>query len=117
MPVADAANIGPEGILISSTNLTTIALSKDKQILTVGSGVRWPEVYDFLAPHNVVVNGIRIGNAGVVGFLLGGGIGFFSYEHGIAATGVSSFEVRQCPFPSCTSATNIQSASSPPAPS
>jgi hypothetical protein len=27
------------------------------------------------------------------GFLLGGGIGFFSYEYGIAATGVYSFEV------------------------
>jgi hypothetical protein len=56
-------------------------------------------VYDFLESYNVVVNGIRIGNAGVVGFLLGGGIGFFSYEHGIAATGVFSFEVRLHPFP------------------
>lgn len=94
MPVSDAANIGPEGILISSTNMTTISLSKDKKILSVGSGITWPTVYDFLEPYNVIVNGIRIGNAGVVGFLLGGGIGFFSYEHGIAATGVFSFEVR-----------------------
>jgi FAD/FMN-containing dehydrogenase len=99
MPVADAANIGPEGILISSTNLTSMSLSSDKSILSVGSGIRWPEVYDFLAPRNVIVNGIRIGNVGVVGFLLGGGIGFFSYEHGIAATGVQSFEVAIPPPP------------------
>jgi hypothetical protein len=38
MPVSDATNIGVEGILISSTNMTTISLSKDKKTLSIGTG-------------------------------------------------------------------------------
>jgi hypothetical protein len=93
MPVDNAANIGPEGILISSSNFTMLNLSDDRQTLSVGAGIRWPDVYTYLEPHNVIVNGIRIGDVGVVGFILGGGIGFFSYEYGLAATHVRSFEV------------------------
>lgn len=99
MPVKDAANIGPEGILISSTNMTFLEISDDRQVLSVGSGIRWPEVYSYLDPYDVIVNGIRIGDVGVVGFVLGGGIGFFSYEHGLAATGIKEFEVSPPPPP------------------
>jgi FAD/FMN-containing dehydrogenase len=93
MPVSNAANIGPEGILISSSNLTTMKLSQDHQIVSVGPGIRFPTLYTYLEPYNVTVNGIRIGDVGVAGFILGGGIGFFSYEHGLASTGVDGFEV------------------------
>jgi hypothetical protein len=50
-------------------------------------------VYNYLESHNVIENGGRIGDVGVVGFLLGGEIGFFSYEHGMTSTAVQSFEV------------------------
>ncbi|KAH8652031.1 hypothetical protein BX600DRAFT_386550 [Xylariales sp. PMI_506] len=93
MPIDTAANIGPQGILISSTNLTTMSLNDDSSVASAGPGVTWPDFYSFLSSYNVTVNGIRMGNVGVVGFLLGGGIGFFSYEHGIASTMVKSFEV------------------------
>ncbi len=96
MPVSNAANIGPEGILFSSTNLTTLTITDDNSIVTVGAGVRFGRLYDFVAPLNVAINGVRLGDVGVVGFHLGGGIGFFSYEHGIAPTTVKSFEVSFC---------------------
>ncbi|KAH7129250.1 hypothetical protein EDB81DRAFT_846152 [Dactylonectria macrodidyma] len=92
MPIDNAANIGSEGILIANTNLTSMAMSEDNSVVSVGAGVRWPELYAYLDEFSVTVNGIRMGNVGVVGFLLGGGIGFFSYEHGVATTFVDSFE-------------------------
>ncbi|KAM5341959.1 hypothetical protein ACJ41O_014990 [Fusarium nematophilum] len=92
MPVDNAANIGPEGILIANTNFSSMAISHDNSVVSVGAGVRWPELYAYLDEFKVSTNGIRMGNVGVVGFLLGGGIGFFSYEHGVASTSVESFE-------------------------
>ncbi|CZR70125.1 uncharacterized protein PAC_20026 [Phialocephala subalpina] len=94
MPVSNAANIGPEGILISSTNFTTLRISDDLHTVSVGSGIRFPVLYGFLENYGVSMNGIRIGDVGVIGFLLGGGIGFFSYEYGMASTYVLAFEVR-----------------------
>lgn len=105
MPLQNGANIGSEGILFSTSNLSTIAISEDKSTVTLGAGIRFKQLYDFLAPHGVIVNGVRLGDVGVVGFHLGGGIGFFSYEHGIAAGTVRSFDVSIlsiCPYTSLT---------------
>lgn len=93
MPVSNAANIGPEGILLSNTNMTSLNITADNSVVTVGAGIKFGRLYDFLAPLKVIVNGVRLGDVGVVGFHLGGGIGFFSYEHGVAPTTVESFEV------------------------
>ncbi|KAH6705264.1 hypothetical protein BKA61DRAFT_492963, partial [Leptodontidium sp. MPI-SDFR-AT-0119] len=92
MPVSNAANIGPEGILFSNTNMTSLNITADNSVVTVGAGIKFGRLYDFLAPLKVIVNGVRLGDVGVVGFHLGGGIGFFSYEHGVAPTTVESFE-------------------------
>ena len=99
MPVSNAANIGPEGILISSTNFTTLRISDDLHTVSVGPGIRFPVLYGFLENYGVSMNGIRIGDVGVIGFLLGGGIGFFSYEYGMASTYVLAFEVRFAALP------------------
>ncbi|PSN69832.1 FAD-binding domain-containing protein [Corynespora cassiicola Philippines] len=93
MPIDNAANIGAEGVLIANTNFTSISMSEDNSIVTVATGVRWPQLYAYLDDYNVTVNGIRMGNVGVVGYFLGGGIGFFSYEHGTGSVSVESFEV------------------------
>ncbi|KAF4785883.1 hypothetical protein HER10_EVM0011014 [Colletotrichum scovillei] len=78
MTVDNAANIGPEGILISSTNMTMMDINDDHSLVSVGPGIRWPRFYAYLDDFNRTVDGIRLGNVGVVGLLLGGGIGFFN---------------------------------------
>jgi FAD/FMN-containing dehydrogenase len=93
MPMDNAANIGSEGILIANTNLTQMEISEDRSVVAVGAGIRWPQLYAYLDQFGVTANGIRMGNVGVIGYLLGGGIGFYSYEHGISSVGVESFEV------------------------
>ena len=85
MPIDNAANIGPEGILVAMTNLSTMAISDDRQTVVIGSGVTWPPLYAYLDQFNVTANGIRSGNGGVVGAILGGGpFGFMSYEFGMS---------------------------------
>lgn len=97
MTVDNAANIGPEGILISSTNMTMMDINDDHSLVLVGPGIRWPRFYAYLDNFNRTVDGIRLGNVGVVGLLLGGGIGFFSYEHGSVSTEVQAFQVPPLP--------------------
>ncbi|KAH8660740.1 hypothetical protein BGZ60DRAFT_381647 [Tricladium varicosporioides] len=88
MPISDAANINSTGILISSTKLTTLELSEDQSTVSVGPGKRWGDVYIYLAgtgSGKMVVGG-RYAPVGIPGYLLGGGMSFFSYEYGFSST-------------------------------
>ncbi|EON96736.1 putative fad binding domain-containing protein [Phaeoacremonium minimum UCRPA7] len=85
MPIDNAANIGPEGILMAMTNLSTLAISDDRQTVVVGSGITWPPLYAYLDKYGVTANGIRSGDGGVIGAILGGGpFGFMAYEFGMS---------------------------------
>ncbi|KAK7222168.1 hypothetical protein V2G26_010171 [Clonostachys chloroleuca] len=85
MPIDNAANIGPEGIMMAMTNLTSMAISDDTETVTIGAGVTWPPLYAYLDEFSVTANGIRSGNGGVVGAILGGGpFGFMAYEYGMS---------------------------------
>jgi FAD/FMN-containing dehydrogenase len=97
MPIADAANINSTGILISSTNLNTLELSEDQNTLSIGPGKRWGDAYIYLnetQTGNMVVGG-RYAPVGVPGYLLRGGVSFFSYEYGFSSTNgnVKAFNV------------------------
>jgi FAD/FMN-containing dehydrogenase len=90
MPIDNAANIGPEGIMMAVTNLSTMAISDDHQTVTIGAGVTWPPLYAYLDQFGVIANGIRSGNGGVVGAFLGGGpFGFMAYEYGMSSAALS----------------------------
>ncbi|KAH6638495.1 hypothetical protein C7974DRAFT_451891 [Boeremia exigua] len=85
MAIDNAANIGQEGILLALTNLSNIAVSDDTKSVTIGAGVTWPPLYAHLDDYNVTANGIRSGDGGVVGAILGGGpFGFMAYEYGMS---------------------------------
>lgn len=92
MPIPGYANtIG--GVLIGLTDLNQVQLSKDKSYVSVGPGRRWEEVYGYLEPYGLVTLGGRVGIVGVPGLLLGGGISFYSNQHGFASDNVIAFEV------------------------
>lgn len=46
----------------------------DSQTVKIGAGLKWDEVYEYLAPYNVTVLGGRVLGVGVAGFILGGGM-------------------------------------------
>lgn len=92
MPIPGYANTDG-GVLIVFTRMKQLQLSRDKSFVSVGPGNRWVNVYEYLEPHGLVVLGGRVGSVGVPGLLLGGGISFYSNQHGFAANNVIAYEV------------------------
>ncbi|KAI2466448.1 FAD binding domain-containing protein [Annulohypoxylon bovei var. microspora] len=81
------------GPLISTKNLNEIIFDPDSETVRVGPGNRWDEVGEKLDATNYTAVGGRIGNVGVGGYLLGGGLSFMSTEYGWAANSVLEYTV------------------------
>jgi FAD/FMN-containing dehydrogenase len=113
MPIPGYNGIDNSGVLISSSNLTTLSLSSDKSIVSVGPGNRWRDVYAYLKPSGLAAVGGRVGHVGVPGLLLGGGISFFSSEHGFASDNVERYQVCYSIFGGYVKFTKKSSASYP----
>ncbi|PHH88798.1 hypothetical protein CDD83_7047 [Cordyceps sp. RAO-2017] len=64
----------------------------DGTTVDVGPGCKWEDVYAALQPLGKTAVGGRLGDVGVVGFLLGGGLSYLSAQHGLACDNVVSFE-------------------------
>ncbi|KAH8596633.1 FAD binding domain-containing protein [Bisporella sp. PMI_857] len=89
---AGASNID-EGVTIDLANLKQIAVSNDRKQVSVGPGNRWMDVYGHLDPLGLSVIGGRVGDIGVGGLTLGGGISFFSGRYGLACDNVNNYQV------------------------
>ncbi|KAL7952723.1 hypothetical protein V8C34DRAFT_298716 [Trichoderma compactum] len=87
------ASVDGSGVLVSLANITTLSLSADGSSLSVGAGLRWDAVYDYVVPKGLVVVGSRYTQVGVPGFLLGGGISFYTNQYGLAIDNIKSFTV------------------------
>jgi FAD/FMN-containing dehydrogenase len=83
------------GITVSFENLKGIKLSADKKTVAVQPGNNWGDVLTALSTTGVTVAAGRIGDIGVGGLTLGGGISFISNEYGLACDNVASFDVSQ----------------------
>ncbi|CZS88437.1 related to 6-HYDROXY-D-NICOTINE OXIDASE [Rhynchosporium agropyri] len=92
MGIAGANNID-NGVLMVMSNMTSLYLSPDKTILSIGPAYRWGEVYKFLTKFGLSVPGGRLSPVGVPGLLLGGGINFYGNQRGFSADNVVEFEV------------------------
>ncbi|KAJ4985548.1 Bifunctional solanapyrone synthase 4 [Stagonosporopsis vannaccii] len=92
MPIPGYSGIDSTGVLLSPSNLTALALSSDKSVVSVGPGNRWGDVYSYLAISELTAVGGRVGHVGVSGLLLGGGISFYSSQHGFASDNVVKYQ-------------------------
>jgi FAD/FMN-containing dehydrogenase len=110
MAIPGYNSIDAPGVMLSTTNLNTLALNDDKSRISVGPGKRWADVYTYLQPHNLVAVGGRVGQIGVPGLLLGGGMSFYSNQHGFASDNVVKFEVSLLRFLSHVSHAYLRSA-------
>ncbi|KAL0572242.1 hypothetical protein V5O48_009724 [Marasmius crinis-equi] len=81
------------GFVIDLRGMTQIDISVEDQMVKLGPGSRWQEVYKAMAPYNVSTAGGRINAVGVGGFLLGGGIAFGSVDTGFGGDSVFNYEV------------------------
>ncbi|KAL5117775.1 hypothetical protein ACEQ8H_004385 [Pleosporales sp. CAS-2024a] len=81
------------GPLISTKKLNEVTFHPESMTVTVGPGNDWQDVHKALQGTNVTVVGGRIGEVGVGGYVLGGGLSFLSTQYGWAANNIVSYEV------------------------
>ncbi|KAF2086998.1 FAD binding domain-containing protein [Saccharata proteae CBS 121410] len=81
------------GPLINMKNLNEVTLDPVAGTVRVGPGNRWDDVQQTLDGTNYTIVGGRIGNVGVGGYMLGGGLSFLSSQYGWAASNFISCEV------------------------
>ena len=88
------SSVGEEGILIDLARLNEVTLSSDGTLAGIGPGNRWGRVYDILGASGKTAVGGRANDVGVGGFLLGGGLSYWTSIHGMAFNKVVNYEVR-----------------------
>ncbi|RYP15350.1 hypothetical protein DL766_009431 [Monosporascus sp. MC13-8B] len=79
------------GPLISTKNLNEILFDAETGTVRVGAGNRWDDVAEALDGTGYTAVGGRLGNVGVGGYMLGGGLSFLSAQYGWAANSVLEF--------------------------
>ena len=70
------------GVLIAFRPNSQYAVpSPDGKTVDVGAGCKWEDVYNALAPMGRAAVGGRLGDVGVMGFMLGGGLSYLSAQY------------------------------------
>ncbi|KAK5651353.1 hypothetical protein OQA88_12586 [Cercophora sp. LCS_1] len=91
-----ASNNVKDGVTIDLGRLNSVEFNKGKDgdgTVLVGAGARWSQVYSTLEAQGAMVAGAREGHVGVGGFLLGGGISWYSGKRGLCADNIVRYEV------------------------
>lgn len=73
-----------------------MSILPDKKHVRIAAGEKWASVFAALESHEppLVTAGGRSPDVGAMGFLLGGGLSFFSGGYGFSADLVTAWEVR-----------------------
>lgn len=91
-PIAGASNI-QDGVTIDLKYMSAVEYDAENDLVRVGPGATWDDVFTTLEPLGVITTGGRSSSVGVGGLTLGGGISYFSPEHGFICDNVLDFEV------------------------
>lgn len=86
--------LNSEGVVLDLSKMNMIQPLEGGEILSVGSGTRWIQVYDHVQQNHgdkIPIGGGCAG-VGVAGFLLGGGYSFISRSHGMGCDNVKAME-------------------------
>jgi FAD/FMN-containing dehydrogenase len=90
-----AATLGhlSEAVLLKTHALTGVAIDPATRSCRAGAGALWQDVVPAAAEHGLAPIAGSSPDVGVVGYTLGGGIGYLSRRHGLAANHVTAFEL------------------------
>lgn len=81
------------GVTIDFSKMNESSYDAETNLASIQPGGRWKKTYADLDALNVTVAGGRDGGVGVGGFLLGGGISFFSGRKGFGCDSIVNYEV------------------------
>ncbi|KAI1458183.1 hypothetical protein F4805DRAFT_150434 [Annulohypoxylon moriforme] len=87
------AGVGEEGVTIDTQRFQTLELSADKSFATIGAGLRFGPIQEFLDSQGVAVVSGRNEYVGVSGLILGGGHPIINSLTGLAADNIKSIEI------------------------
>ena len=82
-----------DAVLLRTDRMRDVLIDPLARIARVGAGVLWEEVTAPAGEHGLVALHGSSPNVGVVGYSLGGGIGWLARSHGLAANSVTAIEV------------------------
>ena len=80
-------------LLINMARITGVDVDPLGRVARVAGGTRWRDVVDAAVGHGLTALHGSAGDVGVVGYSLGGGIGWLARKHGLSASSVLSAEV------------------------
>lgn len=80
-------------ILVRTAALARVHIDPDTRVAHVGAGARWGDLQAAATAVNLVGVGGFSYDVGVIGLLLGGGLGWLSRSHGLAALSVVGLDV------------------------
>ena len=82
-----------ESILVKTSQMTTATVNPVSRIARVQAGALWQDVVPQAANHGLLPLVGSSPDVGVVGYTLGGGIGYLGRKHGIATNSVTAIEL------------------------
>lgn len=93
-----AHNAGPQGpldnaLLIRTNRMDDVHIDPATRRARVGAGVLWDAVVQAATPHGLAALHGSSPNVGVVGYSLGGGLGWLARRHGLQANRITAAEL------------------------
>ncbi len=97
-PQATGHNAGPLGpldrtVVLRTSAMNGVSIDVERQVARVGAGVLWQDVVAAAAPHGLTALHGSSPDVGVVGYSLGGGIGWYARLLGLASNSVTAVEL------------------------
>jgi FAD/FMN-containing dehydrogenase len=87
-------HVAHDGALLLHTGaMTGVTVDPDRRVARVGPGARWRDVLAAAAPYGLAPLSGSSPDVGVVGYTLGGGLGWLARRYGLACDSVLSAEV------------------------
>lgn len=80
-------------ILLRTDRMRDVAVDPDAMTARVGAGALWQDVLVPAAAHGLAAAAGSSPDVGVVGYTLGGGLGWIGRSHGLAANSVTAIEL------------------------
>jgi hypothetical protein len=80
-------------ILLKTTRMRRLEIDADARVARVEAGVLWEDVTLAAAEHGLAALAGSAGDVGVVGYTLGGGLGWLARRFGLAANSVTAVEL------------------------
>lgn len=88
-PLGDLSDV----VLVRTSAMTDVRIDPERRLAHIQSGALWEQVVAPAAAHGLAALHGSSPDVGVVGYTLGGGIGWLARRHGLAANSLTAVEI------------------------